>query len=369
MTTSAPSVADSSSEALTPSEVRTPRTQPVDSCPLCGSRSKKHVFAIPDRLHGTPGEFSYSRCGFCRTVFQDPRVIDEDLPLCYPTDYYTHSAPPAAAEIELPARHLPGARDTVRNNIMQAVQGSPAPGIAGKVGQALAGVRRMRERAFYDHVIDELIPPCPGKLRALDIGCGSGKLMAALVRAGWEVEGVEWDGRAAEVARRTSGRPVQEGDFRLLDLPLGSFDLVVLSHVYEHLDDPVAGLKRLHDLLAPGGRVVLFYPNPESLEARTFGDAWFPWDPPRHLVLPPGDATARAARSVGLTPVRVRTRGHHAAEYSALSTSYRNGQPVRLDVRPDLSLRDKLYAAAERGLTSAGVLAGEELVVTLRRDN
>lgn len=346
-----------------------PRTQPVEACPLCGSPAKTKLFAIPDRLHGTPGEFAYSRCGFCRTVFQDPRVIDEDLPLCYPGDYYTHAAPPAVAEVELPTRHLPGARDTIRNGIIGVVQGQPEPGLAGGLGRVLAGMRRMRERAFYDHVIDELIPPRQGHLRALDIGCGSGKLMVALVRAGWDVEGVEWDPHAAEVARRTSGRPVQEGDFRRLDLPQGAFDLVVLSHVFEHLDDPVGGLRRLRELLAPGGRLVLFYPNPESLEARLFGDAWFPWDPPRHLVLPPGDAVAQAARRVGLKPVRVRTRGHHAAEYSALSTSYRNGQPVRLDRRPDLSRRDKLCAVVERGLTGVGLLAGEELVVTLQRDD
>lgn len=37
-----------------------------------------------------PGVFRYVECGACRTVYQNPRVRDEDLALCYPADYFTH---------------------------------------------------------------------------------------------------------------------------------------------------------------------------------------------------------------------------------------------------------------------------------------
>src|SRR5688572_6645970 len=70
-----------------------PRTAAVGACPLCRSTKCSFMFRLPDRLHGVPGEFSYRRCQSCRTAFQDPRVVVEDLSLCYPDMYFTHQSP------------------------------------------------------------------------------------------------------------------------------------------------------------------------------------------------------------------------------------------------------------------------------------
>ena len=53
------------------------------------------------------------------------------------------------------------------------------------------------------------------------------------------------------------------GDVETMELPLepGSFDVVLLGDVIEHLRDPVAALARLRPLLRPGGRLVLSTPN------------------------------------------------------------------------------------------------------------
>lgn len=70
---------------------------------------------------------------------------------------------------------------------------------------------------------------------------------------------------AGAAARSFSGQVVWQGDFRRIDLPRGAYHLVSLSHVFEHLNDPLGALRRLAELLAPEGRVVLLYPNPEFL--------------------------------------------------------------------------------------------------------
>jgi SAM-dependent methyltransferase len=213
---------------------------------------------------------------------------------------------------------------------------------------------------------EELFPRVPGPVRALDIGCGSGYLLVALQAAGYEAEGLECDPTAAATARTLSKQTVHEGDFRSADLPRGAYHLIVLSHVFEHLDDPRGALARLTDLLAPGGRLGLIYPNPDSLGACTFGEVWFPWDAPRHLVLPTGEAVARAAQDCGLKPITVRTSARGAAGYSAWSRAYREQRPVDL-FRPAINFRDRVVAACQRVLCRLGFQLGDEVVVVLEK--
>jgi SAM-dependent methyltransferase len=177
---------------------------------------------------------------------------------------------------------------------------------------------------------------------------------------------VEWDAVAAENARRQSGRPVSVGDFRSLDLPTGAYRLIVLSHVFEHLDLPVPALRRLTALLAPGGRVVLFYPNPESLGAWLFGRDWFPWDAPRHLSLPTIRALTTAAKSVGFDLVRARSEAQNAVDLFSLSRSYRAGRRVDA-AAPAVAAVDRALAWLERLALRLHLNLGEEVVVVLAR--
>lgn len=345
-----------------------PRTAPVGRCPLCGALGTHVLFQARDRLHGIPGEYTYKRCKTCRTVFQDPRIVNEDLGICYPGKYYTHAmqCPPSpATEPVAPGRALARARDALRRSIVAEVQGTHLPGASGWLGRLLASSSRLRERAFCNHVTDELLPRTPGALRALDVGCGSGALMAALNRVGWQVEGVEWDPAAANAARQASGQSVWTGDFRQIQLPLAAYGLIVLSHVFEHLDAPVPALRRIKELLAPAGRVVVRYPNSASFGARFFGGAWFPWEVPRHLVLPPGGALARAAVSVGLRPISLRTDSKHAAAYFAYSRAYKTGRRV-IESGPDIGHSDRIICALERLLNRIASNLGEEVVLVLQ---
>jgi SAM-dependent methyltransferase len=183
---------------------------------------------------------------------------------------------------------------------------------------------------------------------------------------GWEVDGIEWDPIAADLARRRSGRPVWDGDFRKVELPLAQYDLVLLAHVFEHLDAPLMALQRIRELLKPGGRAVLYYPNPESLGAWLFRDSWYHWDAPRHLVLPPKQALVKAATWVGLVPIRFRTGSKGAVNYFAYSRAYRAGRPMDLS-QPETNTWDYLVAALEHSLLWLGLPLGEEAVLVARK--
>ncbi len=346
-----------------------PKTVPVGPCPICGNDESHILFRAKDRLHGTPGEYTYKRCKSCRTVFQDPRVKPEDLRLCYPADYYTHLHSDTCHSTRTNAhreRHFGKARDTVRRWTQNATVGIPMLGIAGVVGRILSSSPALRERAFYNYVPDALIPRSAARLRALDVGCGSGSLLDALQRVGWDAEGVEWDPVAADEARRFSGRPVWTGDFRILGLPLGSYHLIVLSHVFEHLDEPIGALVLLWELLAAGGRIVLFYPNPESLGSWLLGSYWFPWEPPRHLVLPSTNALRMAARRAGFDGIWVRTTAGHADSFFAYSRALREGKEVDF-LNASAGLLDRSIMLFERILCGFGLGIGEEIIAILQK--
>src|ERR687887_2324555 len=70
-----------------------PRTVDVSQCPLCSSSGKIFLSNLKDYLFGVPGDYNYQRCNSCNTVYQSPMVISEDLTVCYPDNYYTHTVP------------------------------------------------------------------------------------------------------------------------------------------------------------------------------------------------------------------------------------------------------------------------------------
>lgn len=336
---------------------RPPGLVALGACPLCQASESKELFVLTDRLHEVPGEFSYRRCGACRSVFQDPQVRTEDIPKLYPSTYYTHEEP-SLGHLE----ERDGARGRLRTRVVETVKGTAGPGWS--LGTLLAKVRGLRERAFFG-LPDEMLPRPPLGERALDVGCGAGALMRSLSWAGWSVEGVDLDPRAAEAAREASGGSVHVGAFDEVDLPREAFQLIALFHSFEHFPDPLRVLARARELLSPKGRVVLVYPNASSAGTRLFGPDWFAWEAPRHLLLPPAAAVRRAASKVGLRVTKARTRTTGADLIYAYSRAYRSGRSVD-QVRAGFS--DRLLKNVVSMIESTGWHLGEELVVTLTRE-
>jgi 2-polyprenyl-3-methyl-5-hydroxy-6-metoxy-1,4-benzoquinol methylase len=98
--------------------------------------------------------------------------------------------------------------------------------------------------------------------RALDVGCGTGSVGAALLSRGFsEVIGIEPVAAVAQEAR-TRLSDVVVGTFNSVDrAALGSFDLVVFGDSLEHMLDPWAALTDAREMLLPGGALLLSVPN------------------------------------------------------------------------------------------------------------
>jgi SAM-dependent methyltransferase len=121
----------------------------------------------------------------------------------------------------------------------------------------------------------------PGRL--LDVGAGRGDLGVVLAELGWHVTGLEPSAQACEEGRRRGVEMVQGtlGDASADELD-GAYDALVFQHALEHVAEPRDDLSGAHELLRPGGLLLVAVPNFGSWQRRRFGDAWFHLDLPRH---------------------------------------------------------------------------------------
>ena len=95
----------------------------------------------------------------------------------------------------------------------------------------------------------------------LDIGCGAGRFLAAFVsrKPDWSIAGYDVGDAHKEQVLAVPGATFFSGVDGLSNLS-AKFDLITLSHVLEHLTEPVEILRSAAALLAPGGRLVVRVP-------------------------------------------------------------------------------------------------------------
>lgn len=113
-----------------------------------------------------------------------------------------------------------------------------------------------------DRCLLGLLPHLRPGDNVLEVGFGDGLLLSHLRTVGMRVAGVEMDASSADEVGERLGIPVYVGRFEDATLAGGhGFQAVVMAHLIEHFFDPVAALRKVHDLLQPGGLVFLETPN------------------------------------------------------------------------------------------------------------
>lgn len=210
---------------------------------------------------------------------------------------------------------------------------------SGLVARAEAFYRVLLVRADQARAV-RLATELAGGRRFLDVGCGDGLLVSEARRLGVEGYGVDRPG--APLWRGCDPEWRRAGDIERLDEPAGSWDVVSMFHVAEHLRAPLDLFRRVHGWLRPGGIFLLQVPNSGSLQARFFGPRWYGYDVPRHLVHWSDESLSRALESVGFQVVRAR------------HVSWRdNGPCLAGSIAPGLDPlveREQAHAGRPRGL-------------------
>jgi 2-polyprenyl-3-methyl-5-hydroxy-6-metoxy-1,4-benzoquinol methylase len=117
-------------------------------------------------------------------------------------------------------------------------------------------------------MLNKSIPPS-----LLDIGCATGALLAYMRERGWRVTGVEIS-PSAEYGRDVRGLDIRNLALEENKFPDESFNVVLASHLIEHLNDPFSFLSEVHRILKEEGHVFITTPNISGFQARLFGGRW-----------------------------------------------------------------------------------------------
>ena len=142
--------------------------------------------------------------------------------------------------------------------------------------------------------ITDYLDTLKGK-KILDIGCGLGWLLSYLDD--------DWDKHGIEISKFASNHARQYGDIYngvLEDFPGNfKFDVIVMNHVIEHLEDPIWTLNKIRDMLSDEGIFIVGTPDFDSAAARRYGDRFRLLNDPTHISLFSSDSMHRCLRDHG----------------------------------------------------------------------
>ena len=190
---------------------------------------------------------------------------------------------------------MPGTWDVVRCDGCGLVRLAPFPTLAEALGtypdtyvqyaprdNPIVGPLYRRFVENQGRIMAKLVGP---KARVLDVGAACGQFMHILSRQnpGWTITGLEPNPTAVSTGRRHYGVDLVLGTLESHPFDPESFDLVILTHVIEHVPSPMETLGHINRLLRPGGFLYGETENIEAPDARIMGRYWGLFHIPRHL--------------------------------------------------------------------------------------
>jgi 2-polyprenyl-3-methyl-5-hydroxy-6-metoxy-1,4-benzoquinol methylase len=134
-------------------------------------------------------------------------------------------------------------------------------------------------------ILESILPASRRKL--LDVGCGLGLFIQTGLERGWTATGIEPAEQSAAYARSRGVDVISEAFSQEMADRLGTFDVVHMHEVLEHLPDPVSTLSAIHGLVGQDGLLCVVVPNDYNplqrllREQRGFDPWWVA--PPIHL--------------------------------------------------------------------------------------
>jgi len=204
-------------------------------CALCGSENN---FTHALECEG----FSFVRCKKCGLVQRNPRLNKEEIISRYSSkygkDYLSYELANEEAFLKLQQLAL---KD--------------------------AGFSRLEKKLFNLQNRQDQKPSL------IDIGCATGALINYLREKKWQVTGVEIS-PCAEYARNERGLDVRSIPLEENNFPDSHFDVLLASHLIEHLNDPMSFLKETYRVLKQNGHAFITTPNINGFQARLFKGRW-----------------------------------------------------------------------------------------------
>jgi 2-polyprenyl-3-methyl-5-hydroxy-6-metoxy-1,4-benzoquinol methylase len=231
------------------------------SCPSCGSYSPFFFTSKDFNRRVSEETFSHYKCPDCKLIFVAP--IPSDLGKYYSDSY--HFVPDS--------------------------------------------VNYMEKAAGHERYKIEIIQQFAKTGSLLEIGPSYGCFTYLAKKAGFSVDAIEMNARCCEFLEKVLGvHAIHSDDPVNALLQGGSYDVIALWHVIEHLPNAFAALEAICSRVKPGGYVVLAAPNPEAFQFHLMGRYWPHVDAPRHVMLIPMKLLAERMEHLGMKTEWVTTR-------------------------------------------------------------
>ena len=245
------------------------RVHEVTACTVCGGEQTTEV-----RISG---EHSLRQCTVCGTAFAPAYADPEDI---YVDDYL-----------------LGQGRQTTPFGIHFDLLDPRFQEYLGRVAHdRLTAIERLGDRGT--------VP-----LSLVDVGCGTGEVVATAQERGWTATGVEPIAKEAAFARDERGVNVITSTLEDSQLPMQAFDVVSAFHVLEHMPHPTDFLHSIARWAKPGGHVVIEVPNfggRARLRSEQFG-GWRHLRPLEHINHFTPTTLRETFTRAGLEPVHTST--------------------------------------------------------------
>jgi len=227
----------------------------VTCCNLCGSDESVEVFAA-----GVAQLNRVVRCGVCSLMYASPCITE----------------PVAEFELQDPTF------------VRRAIASEPP--------RVLKERLQLRD---YRAIRDRLAAAYPSRGRLLEIGSGFGFLLDYFREDGWSTTGVDQSRRLCSYAAEVFKLTTIPSSFSDAPLVAEAFDVVVMLHVIEHVPNPLATMRKIFDVLRPGGTLVLETPRYDTLMFKLLGRRERSVSCDVHVYFFTVETLSRLARSAG----------------------------------------------------------------------
>jgi 2-polyprenyl-3-methyl-5-hydroxy-6-metoxy-1,4-benzoquinol methylase len=121
--------------------------------------------------------------------------------------------------------------------------------------------------------------------RLLEIGSGMGHLVGQLDDT-FQTYGIDVNHWAVSKSREAAPKThLHTASAQELPFSDGSFNVVIIKHIVEHLPDPQRAIQEIGRVTEPGGTLLLATPNLDSLLKPWKGKSWIGYQDPTHISL------------------------------------------------------------------------------------
>lgn len=205
------------------------------ACNLCHSKQPRPFFAKDG--------YNLVCCRNCGLVYVTPRPTEQSLAMLYSKDYFAYKK--------------------LDTNIEQTLD---------------ALIEKAAKSIIWSFISSN-------HKRFLEIGCAEGSYVKVAQSRGMEAKGIEVSDWAAAIARDMLHVTVYTGtlEMNLEKLSIGSFDVIYMGDVIEHVHNPFELLKQVNSLLSSNGILIMNTPNINSLSLKLLRENWRVISPERHL--------------------------------------------------------------------------------------